>query len=336
MKSKFAFYENTHNIDVSIIIVNYKSWNHLTQCLLSLKHIDGVDFSFEIIIIDNQSNDGLFERFKKKFPEFTFILNSGNFGFSHANNLGVKYASGTYLLFLNPDTIVTKSAILTLMQLAIANTDYGIISCSKVKTDGNLEKEIRLFPKLHRLFGVFRFLDDVILKPKRLKLYHPDKSIIFPDWVSGSIIFMSKQWYNKVNGWNEDYWLYLEDVDLCKKITDVNGKVVLTRTAQIIHNHGGASRLNIITAALTKAEVVISKHVYINTHFSTITKYMAHFALIFFGIISSFIFAIIGLLFFFIPKLSVHSLLFVNLIKYYCNCLFTKTWLSKRAPAYTN
>lgn len=334
MKDKSNNIIHNESIDLSVIIVNYKSWVHLQNCLKSLKEIYQDAFTFEVIVVDNKSGDGKLEAFSKQFHQFKFISNSGNNGFSHGNNIGASHSKGEFLLFLNPDTIVTKDAISSMLLLARENSNYGIISCSKTNIEGKPEKEIRFFPKISTLFGLLRFIYKLVNKQKISDKFNNTKAIIFPDWVSGSIIFMSKKWFNSVKGWNEDYWLYLEDVDLCKRISDAGGKVALTRNTKIIHNHGGASRLNVNTTALTKAEVIISKHVYISTHFSNITKLFTQFFLLSFVLITKFLLAILGVIFFFIPKLYVNLLLFLNLIKYYTNALIKQTWISKRAPNY--
>ena len=334
MKDKSTNKTHRELIDLSVIIVNYKSWVHLQNCLKSLNDISQDDLTFEVIVVDNNSNDNKLDTFSKQFNQFKFISNSGNNGFSNGNNIGVSHSKGEFLLFLNPDTIVTKDAILAMLLLARANLNYGIISCSKTNFEGKSEKEIRFFPKIATLFGTFRFFYKLKNKQKILEKFNDAKAIIYPDWVSGSIIFISKKWFNTVKGWNEDYWLYLEDVDLCKRITNAGGKIVLTRSAKIIHNHGGASRLNVKTAALTKAEVIISKHVYINNHFNNKTRMLTHFILFIFGLITKLLLGLIGVIFFFIPKLYVNVLLFMNLIKYYINALKKQTWLSERAPNY--
>ncbi|MGC6431477.1 MAG: glycosyltransferase family 2 protein [Jejuia sp.] len=331
-------YTTTHieetKIDISVIIVNYKSWNHLENCLNGLNKIDTKAFSFEVIVVDNCSNDNKLEHFEAKFPEFRFLLNSGNYGFSHGNNFGARNAKGAYFLFLNPDTVVNTTALSEMLELAKSNPDYGIISCSKIKPTGTLEKETRLFPKIQTLFGVLRIFHTLFNKRMIAERFNETKTVIFPDWVSGSIIFISKSWFLKVGGWSEDYWLYLEDVDLCKRVSKANGKIALTRNSQIIHNHGGASRSNVKTAALTKAEVIISKHVYINSHFKQPNKILAQFALKTFGMLFKSILALLGLIFFFIPKLHVLLLLFLNLVQYYVNAMVKGSWLSKRAPNY--
>ncbi|GAB1856631.1 hypothetical protein MHTCC0001_14660 [Flavobacteriaceae bacterium MHTCC 0001] len=321
-------------VDISVIIVNYRSWKHLKNCLESLKKIEQDEFSFEVIIVDNNSNDNQLNHFLDNFPDFKFVQNTGNYGFSNGNNLGESIAKGTFLLFLNPDTIVSTHALNVLIKQAKEYDDYGIMACTKLNNDGKPEKEIRFFPKLSTLLGISRVLHRLANKQRINLKYSTDKLTVFPDWVSGSIIFMSRKWFEKINGWNEDYWLYLEDVDLCKRITNAGGKVALTRQTHIIHNHGGASRLNVKTAALTKAEVIISKHVYINTHFKGASKICAQIILFFSVCITKLVLAFLGLILFFIPKLFLNTLLFRNIILYYFNVCVHRTWMSKRAPNY--
>ena len=325
---------STNECDISIIIVNYKSWAHLQNCLSSLESIDQDSFSFEVIVVDNHSNDNNLEAFSKKFPTYQFVSNTGNYGFSSGNNFGAQQASGQFLLFLNPDTILKKGALLTMLQLAKENLDYGIVSCTKLNIEGNPEKDIRFFPKLATFFGISRAIYQGLNNKTLVQKFNKKKEVIFPDWVSGSVIFISKKWFDFVEGWNEDYWLYFEDVDLCKRITDAGGKIALTKNASIIHCHGGASRLNLNTSALTKTEVIISKHVYISNNFNSKIKFLFHFMLLFFGLISKFFLAVIGIIFFFIPKCYLQLLIFNNLIRYYMNALLKKTWIGERASNY--
>lgn len=321
-------------IEVSIIIVNYKSWDHLEPCLKSIKHIDNNILSYEVIVVDNNSNDGKYDLFCKAFPKVIFINNSGNNGFSNGCNVGAQKAKGNYYLFLNPDTLVTKTAILAMLEIAKENPDYGIISCEKQTKNGNFETSTRLFPKVLTFFGYTRAIHKLIYKNKLIKRFDKSLDIIFPDWVSGSVVFISKLWFNNVGGWNEDYWMYLEDIDLCKKINNNGGKIALTRKAKIIHNHGGASRTNIKTSALTKVELIVSKHVYINNHFKGIYRFIAQSFLLISTLISKLLWAIIGLIFFFIPKLSINLLIFINLLKYYFSAIKRLSWISTKSMTY--
>lgn len=322
------------NIDVSIIIVNYKSWHHLKNCLLALLQMNPADFAVEVVVVDNCSNDGKLAEFTNEFPQFKFIENTGNNGFANGCNFGAKHAGGEYLLFLNPDTIANEKAIQSMWTFAKKHMNVGIVSCHQKNTNGSYEKTVRLFPNIFTLFGLSRALHKLFCKSAIKNQYNETDSIIYPDWVSGSVLFISKEWYEQIQGWNEDYWMYYEDVDICKRVVDANGKIALLQDVEIIHNHGGASRINVRTAAITKTEVLISKHVYLNTHFTGIHHILSQFLVILNNLIFKTVMAVFGLVFFFIPKLRLGLRIYLKLMKYYINALFRGTWLSAKSLNY--
>jgi GT2 family glycosyltransferase len=316
----------TNKPDVSIVIVNYKSWKHLRNCLESLKFQSDA-FSFEIVVVDNQSNDGQLEVFQQEFSQVNFVENSGNNGFANGCNVGADNTQGEYLLFLNPDTIANEEAIRTMWQFAKKNPTAGIVSCLQKKPSGGYEKSIRVFPNFFTLFGLTR----AIYKAFNKKKFLSQDQVLYTDWVSGSVIFISKEWLTQIDGWNEDYWMYYEDMDLCKRVQISNGKVALLESVEIVHNHGGSSRINMKTASLTKTEVQISKHVYVNTHFSRIEKIISLFVLVIYNLISKLILGIFGVLFFFLPKLRLNVYLLSKLVSYYISSLTRQSWLSKHS-----
>lgn len=318
-------------IDISVVIVNYKSWDALTECLEALTTIHNNRFSFETIVVDNHSNDGKLEDFKLQFPQVIFYKNSGNNGFANGCNTGANLAKGQYLLFLNPDTVANENALFELWKCAKDNANYGIVTCTQINEKGNSYKEIRFFPSHTTLFGTFRALHKLFTKKQIEKDFNHDKTIIFPDWATGAVIFMSIDWYKKINGWNEKFWLYLEDVDICKRVANHGGKVALIRNTSIMHKHGGATRINIKTKALTKTEVLISNHVYFDEHEKGVKRLLIQFLLITALLAEKTVMALFGLLFFFIPKLKVNLYIFRNLIVYYFSAISNKTWISPRS-----
>lgn len=320
--------EVTITKDISIVIVNYKSWKHLSECLDSLSLIDETDFTFEVIVVDNNSNDGKLEEYSKQYSQFKFIENSGNNGFANGCNQGALNAFGDYFLFLNPDAIASKEAISAMYKELKENANYGIVSCNQLNNHGSYEDSNRIFPDLMTLFGLTRAIFRAFVKKSKSNEKH---KLIFPNWVSGSVVFISRSWFQKIQGWNEDYWMYYEDVDLSKKVRNYGGEVVLVKDAEIIHNHGGASRINIKTASITKTEVLISKHVYIYNHFKGFKRFLMLLLVVVNNIIVKFILAILGLLFFFIPKLKLNLYLFSEMIAYYYHSLKKGTWLSSRS-----
>lgn len=321
-------------MDITIIIVNYRGWNALDECLESIETIVSKTFTFETIIVDNCSNDGQFSVFKEKYSNFTFIENSGNNGFSNGCNFGAAIATGNHFLFLNPDTKLTLESLETLLQTAVSNLDIGILSCLQINENDVFYKQNNLFPALGRFFGISRSVFKKLNKTKLNKRFHNNNDLFYPDWVTGAVVFINREWFNKINGWNEDYWLYFEDVDLCQKIVQAKGKIAVTRETTIFHQHGGASRLNIKTKALTKTEVIISKHVYISNQFNAITKIYLHSLLISVVLSEKIFLSFLSFFLFFIPKLKVNRLMLKNLTIYYFNAILNQTWISPRAMNY--
>tara|TARA_R110000868_G_scaffold308051_1_gene569654 strand:+ start:621 stop:1601 length:981 start_codon:yes stop_codon:yes gene_type:complete len=321
-------------LDISIIIVNYRGWKALDECLASIATIDSKTISFEVIVIDNFSNDGQFPIFKDKYSKFTIIENSGNNGFSNGCNVGATMATGNHFLFLNPDTKLTLEALGTLFQTAVSHPEIGILSCLQINENDVFYKQNNLFPALGRFFGISRALFRKWNKAKLVNRFNNNFDLFYPDWVTGAVVFISKKWFDEIKGWNEDYWLYFEDVDLCKKITNIGGKIAVTRKATIFHQHGGASRLNIKTKALTKTEVIISKHTYISNQFKLGVQIYLHSLLIIGVLLEKIILSVISLFLFFIPKLKVNRLMLKNLLVYYSNAIQKQTWISPRAMNY--
>lgn len=282
------------------------------------------DFSYEIVVVDNQSNDGKLEAFQKDFSSVKFVLNSGNNGFANGCNVGAAKSKGDYLLFLNPDTIANDDAIRNMWTFAKKNPNVGITSCLQKKIKGGYEKIHRNFLSFSTLFGFFRIIKKIF------STHHPDTNFecTYTDWVSGSVVFMSREWFNQIGGWNEDYWMYYEDMDLSKRVHNANGQVALLNNVEIIHNHGGSSRINIKTASLTKTEVLISKHVFISNHMKGLEKLLSFFVLIISNLFIKILLGFSGVIFFFVPKLRLNVYLSIKMIRYYFKALATQTWLS--------
>ncbi len=316
-----------NKIDVSIVIVNYRSWRHLRACLSSLRNLDRVSFTFETIVVDNCSNDENFNKFSNEFLEVSFFLNTGNNGFANGCNFGASKAIGDSFLFLNPDTIVNALALEKIFHFSKLNSNIGITSCLQKKPSGGYEKYVRSFPRITNLFGISRAIIKIFKKRVSIK----ENQILYTDWVSGSFVFISRHWFIKIDGWNENYWMYYEDVDLCKKIEQVKAKVAVLTSVEIIHNHGGASRLNIKTSSITKTEVQISKHIYIQNHFRGIERILSHFLLIINNVLFKMIVAVLGLFLFFIPKMRLNVYLLFKMINYYLSSFIRRSWLSSNS-----
>jgi GT2 family glycosyltransferase len=313
--------------DLSIIVVSYKGWERLLKCLDSLNSFKGDQFSSEVIVVDNNSSDGTIDEIEKRFPGFKFIHNPVNGGFGNGCNIGANVAAGEYLLFLNPDTVAPESETGKLLEAAKGNPGFYMLSCRQVNEKGKESLAINQFPRFWNLTGFQR----TIAKVFRIKSTLSINEIEFPDWVSGSVMMIKKEIFQSINGFDDDFWMYYEDVDICKRINEIGGKVTLFRNISIEHNHGGSSRINVKTASITKTEVLISKHLYMSKHKSGEEKYLIQLFLVINNLVFGIILAILGVIFFFIPKIHVKTLIFLRLLAYYSGALYRKSWRGPRS-----
>lgn len=320
---------------LSIVIVNYRGWRRLRQCLESLESIENGPFSFEVIIVDNQSNDNTLESFKSDFKDFTFIENTGNNGFANGCNLGASQSAGDYILFLNPDTIVNRLAIEQLIDAAEHHPEIYVLSCHQLNEQQKQTKPYGYFPTISTLTGFLRAINKLVHGPFPTKILKNNLLALFPHWVSGSVILISKKKFFEIGQWNEDYWMYYEDVDLCKRVRDKGKEVALLLDVTIEHNHGGASRINIETKALTKTETIISKHVYINHQITGATAWIMHSYMVLENLIMCLGAVFLSLMTLYsVDKVVLYQKVYVRTIKYYLSALRNRTWLSPRSKKY--
>jgi GT2 family glycosyltransferase len=209
----------------------------------------------------------------------------------------------------------------------------SIISCSQVKADGSEERPYGSFLSPSNLTGWLRAVNKIIFQRKEKQFVQTD-NFLHPDWVSGSVVMLSKHSYNDLGGWDDDFWMYYEDVDLCRRARLKDGDIVLVKSVNIEHNHGGASRINKQVTALTKTCVNISRHVYISKHENGLRAVYMHTFLILDNVLFGILPALAGTLLFFIDGLNVIALTYIQLIAYYLNVLKSGTWLSKRSVNY--
>ena len=313
--------------DLSIIIVCYKGWARLSKCLEVLDSFSGRNFKAEVIIVDNKSDDETIHKIEERFPKFQFIYNHVNGGFANGCNLGAKTAVGEFVLFLNPDTVVAETEVEKLLNQARHNPEFGIVSCRQVNEQGKESISYGTFPSLFNLTGFQR----AIFRPRTPHAAYRTPDISFPDWVSGSVILMRYETFKKESGFDEDFWMYFEDVDICRRIRNTGCEIAVCRNITIEHNHGGSSRINLNTTSLTKTEVHISRHLYISKHKKGFEKFLIQTFLVLNNIISGGVMAIIGLLLFFIPKVFSRTLIFYRLTSYYLGSLLRLSWISPRS-----
>ena len=301
----------------------------MQQCLDSFQQFPP-KLSHEIIVIDNDSQDSKFDAFAKNNFQIKLIKNSGNNGFSNGCRLGVDNSHGEFLLFLNPDIVLTAKSDIDKMVKFATNTDIGITSCRKINSKGSPEREIA-FASPWLIIGWIRAIYKKLNKNKISLKYEENKNIWYPDWIAGSVILIKLTLFNKINNWDQgNYWMYYEDVDLCKRVTNLGKKIALLRNVEFKHSHGGSSRRNPKTTAITKSEVVTSSHVFIHENSSGINRLALHLLIMVNTLASWLLRTLITLPFFWRDFFKTNLLTLITIIKYYLNALIRFTWKSER------
>ena len=260
-------------ISLSIIIVNYRSWKRLSACLQSIEQQGMQDL--EVIVVDNFSDDGQGESFAAQFPHVKWIMQNSNGGFAQACNRGAAEATGKWLLFLNPDTILNTSVLHPLLERAEKETDWKLIGIRQFNDAGKDTHPHGVFLKWWNVWPPFRSLERLIKGREFSKQFLSTASVSFPDWISGAFILIRKNDFQQLGGWDERFWMYYEDMDLSRRAADKGWKRVMYNELTCVHSHGGSSRINHDIKALTKSTVIKSAYLYINKYMKGIARWIA-------------------------------------------------------------
>jgi len=220
--------------DISVIIVNYNDRIHLKGCLSSLKETVG-EIPSEIVIIDNQSTDGTPEWIRAHAPGVRLIVNTENVGFARANNQGISESRGKYILFLNTDTVLEPQAVALLLEELRSNKNVGAVGPALLHE----EKEYQVsFGKSVNFFR--EVVQKLVLNPfYRFRLKRgPNKRRV--GWLSAACLITRRDILDEVGYFDENFFLFFEDIDLCRRIRERGYELLYLPQARVYHL-GGAS-----------------------------------------------------------------------------------------------
>lgn len=245
-------------MDLSIIIVSFNTKKLTTECIESiLRNTKGL--TYEIIIVDNASNDGSIDAIhdlKIKYPisSLKLIENKKNLGFAKANNIGASKSKGKYFLFLNSDTLIKNNFLKSIVSWMEENKNVAVSTCALKNKDGSMQGSGGYFPTLFRVFSWMFFIEDIPFLDKLIKPFHPihSKSPIYKglgqfkkrreqDWVTGAFFLTRKKIFDRLKGFDVDYFMYTEEVDLCFRIKKLGYKIYYLPDWEIIHLGGASS-----------------------------------------------------------------------------------------------
>jgi hypothetical protein len=230
-------------MDLSIIIVNWNSVPYLRSCLASV-YRETVGIDFEVIVIDNASDDGCESFIREEFPQACFIQSGENMGFARANNLGFARSHGQVLLFLNPDTEVSGNALGEMLFYLRAHPCVGAVGAQLLNSDGTLQTScVQAFPTLGN-----QILDSELLRrmfPKwrgwgtRALFQNQDRPADV-DAISGACFMVKRSVFEQVGWFGEQYFMYSDDLDLSYKIKEEGFFIHYLNDCEVVH-HGGRS-----------------------------------------------------------------------------------------------
>ncbi len=233
-------------LDISIIIVNYNVKEFILNLLSSLKKAL-INYSNEIIVVDNASQDGSVETIQEKFPEVMLIANQKNVGFGAANNQALEIAKGEYIVLINPDTIVREDTFSTLIKFLKSTKDAGMVGCKVLNPNGTLQLACRRsFPgpwaSFTKVSGLSSLFPNSKLFAKYNLTYLDENQTYEVDAISGSFMMWKYDVYKKVGGFDSTFFMYGEDLDLCYRVQKAGYKVYYNHETEIIHYKGESTK----------------------------------------------------------------------------------------------
>ncbi len=228
------------SMDVSIIIVNYKTRGMVKQGLKSLRRA-GVRLNYEVFVVDNASNDGLPELVRAEFPEVRLIALQKNVGFAAGNNAAIKKAKGKYVFVLNPDALVNPGAIEAMFSYMEAHPEIGVLGPKLAHPDGSRQESAHRFPT--PWIPVYRRTPLGTLpsaKEEMDRYAMRDVAFAAPtdvDWIEGAAMFVRRAAIDEVGLFDERFFVYFEDADWCRRFWLKGWRVVYHPGIEIIHYH---------------------------------------------------------------------------------------------------
>jgi len=262
---------------LSIVVLNYNTKDLLFNCISSLRKVNDKT-TFEILVVDNGSNDGSIEMLGEFFPKVKLIKNKKNFGFAKGNNAARKHVKSKYVLFLNTDTLVDSGVLDECVSYMENDKSVGALTCKLVMSGGSLDKDARRsFPTPWVAFTHFSGLDRVFPKSKLFSRYWygylPADKTHEVDVLQGAFLLTKKKILDQVGWFSEDYFLDGEDIDLSWKIKQRGFKLVYYPKVSIVHLKGFTKgknksqskkskkeRLKYVMSGMNAMEIFYKKH----------------------------------------------------------------------------
>jgi hypothetical protein len=226
---------------LSIIILCWNDREVISDCLRSI-YVTTRCTQFEVIVVDNGSSDGSADFIRNNYPQVHLIENGRNLRFAKANNVGIDVSRGEYILILNPDTIIHERTLETVVEFADQHPNVSAFGCRVLNGDGSYQESARPFASIRG-----EWIAGLCLRP----LGHVNRWFVSDtyvewdgnterpvDWITGCFMLIRGGVLKKLSGFDEQFFYYYEDMDLCRRIWQSGGSILFTPTASITHLKG--------------------------------------------------------------------------------------------------
>jgi len=257
-------------LELTIIIINYNVCNEVDNCLESIyKLLKNIDF--EVIVVDNNSPNRDILALESKYPQVNFEFLNENLGFGKANNYGINISKGKYILFLNPDTVIVQDFVSPIVDFIKNNKSAGACGPMLVYEDLNFQNSFgNRMGLLYETAEAFMFISAYrklfrLLRKKDILA----GNVIEVGWLSGACILIKTDLVKKVNGFDADYFLNYEDIDLCRKVEELGYNNYYFPAYKCIHLDHSSQNKNYENLVLTRYE---SRLVYSSKHYGIFSR----------------------------------------------------------------
>ncbi|MBC7249833.1 MAG: glycosyltransferase family 2 protein [Anaerolineae bacterium] len=247
---------------LSVIVVSWNTRELLAQCLESLYQT--IHVPYEVIVVDNASEDGSVDMVRQRFPQAQLIVNDHNAGFTGGNNQALGVCQGKYILLFNSDAVALPGAVDTLVNFAIVHPEAGIVGARLLNPDGSFQASFMDFPTLWSEFLMLSKLARV-LKGSHYPSYPPQQSqeTRLVDWVTGACLLVRREMVEEVGLLDESYVTYSEEVDWCWRARKAGWQVYYVAEASVLH-WGGQSAAKM--SSRRRGRVYASKALFFEKH----------------------------------------------------------------------
>lgn len=230
--------------NIDFVLISYNTAELTYDCIKSI--YDTTDYiDFEIILVDNNSTDNTIDLIKKSFPKVNIIQNKSNFGYAKAVNIGVSHSNSDLFIVSNTDVLFLKNTLSELLNHL--NENVGLFAPQQIYPNGKWQRSHGDYPGI--IFGLkdLFFITSInrIIKPYLYKFGITKNKIKNVPYCDGAVLLISRKAYDEVNGFDEDYFFFTEEIDFCYKINERNWKVQLNTFSEVIHYRGFSRKKNV-------------------------------------------------------------------------------------------